>query len=312
VLDQREVVYAPSTPVLEQLAQAGPRSSPGRALVLGDPTYPLPGTGAVPRGSRDARSAGLQRLPGTRDEALGVARSLAALAPGAAPPLAAPATDDLSLDTPQFRLCLGGNAAPAALRDDPRQYALIHCASHGWMDARDPRRTGLALAPSGEDDGFVSVADVLGLRLDADLAVLSACETSRGSERRGEGTQSLARAFLYAGSRAVISSLWQVDDRETQLLMQDLYAGLATRGLTASQALREARLALRHAPAAPDAFRGVGRGRLLAQPAPARPELAGHPFFWAAFVYVGPATDRPLASLVPAPKTDAAAKAGSR
>ncbi|HEX5009179.1 MAG TPA: CHAT domain-containing protein [Planctomycetota bacterium] len=310
VLDQREVLYAPSTPVLELLAQAGPRNAPGRALVLGDPAYPLPGAGGTPRGPRDARALGLQRLPGTRDEALGVVRALAALGPGGdATGIATPKTDDLVLDTSQFRLCLGGQAAPDALRDDARQFALIHCAAHGWTDANDPRRTGLALAPRGGDDGFVSVPDVLGLHLDADLAVLSACETSRGGERRGEGTQSLARAFLYAGARSVISSLWQVDDRETQRLMQNLYGGLATRGLTASQALREARLELRHGRSAPDAFRGTGRGKPLAQPPPAPyPSLAGHPFFWAPFIYVGPAGTHPLASLAaatPAPAVPA-------
>lgn len=133
------------------------------------------------------------------------------------------------------------------------------------------------------DDGFVTLADVLALTLDADLAVLSACVTGLGRERRGEGTQSLARAFLYAGARSEVASLWQVDDRETERTMQDFYEGLAVRGMTASEALREARLAIRRAAAAPDSFRGVGRGKLLTHmdgPVPAttgRPELAAIP-----------------------------------
>jgi len=308
VLDRREVIYAPSGPVFSLMEQAAPRAAPGRALVLGDPVYP-PASGSVPRGSRDPRSLGFVRLPGTRDEALGIAQRLIESAGGAdgAPDAEAALTGardatDVALDTPAVRLCLGERAAADALRGDLREFSLIHCATHGHADAQDPRLTGLALTPQGDDDGFVTLADVLELSLDADLAVLSACETGRGRERRGDGTQSLARAFLHAGARAVVSSLWQVDDHETEKTMQGFYEGMAGRGLTAAAALREARLAIRNAPAAPEAFRGVGRGKLLpgaAVPAPAsqgRPDLAGHPFFWAAFTYVGAPDHRPLAA----------------
>lgn len=303
-IDRREVAYAPSGPVFIQLQRMAPRATPGRALVLGDPVYP-PAEGATPRGSRDPRNLGFVRLPGTRDEALALAaRLLDADQDGSAPASEALALArelvDTRLDDGALRLLLGGAADAGALRGDLREFALIHCAAHGHVDPHDPRLTGLALTPAGDDDGFVTLGDVAELSLDADLAVLSACETGRGGERRGEGTQSLARAFLQAGARGVVASLWQVDDRETERTMEAFYAGLTDRGLTAGAALREARLAIRHAPAAPDAFRGTGRGKLLAgaqapEAAAGRKDLAGHPYFWAAFTYTGPSGLKPLA-----------------
>jgi tetratricopeptide (TPR) repeat protein len=198
-----------------------------------------------------------------------------------------------SLDTQTLRLRLGDDATPATLSDDPRQYAVIHCAAHGVIDATDPRRTGLALSRDRLGDGFLSVPDVLGLDLDANLVVLSACQTGRGQVRRGEGVQSLARAFMYAGARAVVASLWQVDDRETELTMQAFYRSFLLEGRSPAAALQAARLALRHAPGGEGAFRGTGRGGLLKDvevpgSLPERGDLTGHPYFWAPFVYIGP------------------------
>ncbi len=308
VLDRFTVVYGPATPVLELLARQGPRAEAGRVLVLADPVYPSEsGSGeAVPRASS---LAGLSRLPGTRDEALHLARLLldtADSAPAAPRADAAPAASraagsrlsDLervrsgSLDAPRLRLHLGADASPDAFAGDLRPWAVIHCAAHGFIDPADPRRSGLALSPGRYGEAFLSVADVLALDLDTDLVVLSACETGRGQVRRGEGVQSVARAFLHAGARSVVASLWQVDDHETEETMQAFYRGYLQEGRPAAAALREARLAVRRAPGGEGAFRVTGRGGLLpgtsrAQAdSPAR-ELAGHPYFWAPFVFVG-------------------------
>jgi CHAT domain-containing protein len=83
--------------------------------------------------------------------------------------------------------------------------------------------------------------EVLNLKLNADLVVLSACRTGRGLLADGEGVTGLARAFLYAGSRGVLCSLWAVDDRETAQLMTAMYGGLKNRQPTAA-ALRAAKL----------------------------------------------------------------------
>jgi CHAT domain-containing protein len=201
------------------------------------------------------------------------------------------------MQTEQADVYVGADASTERLREDLRRYSIVHLATHGAVDASDPSRSGLVLATAGhDDDGFLSVPEVLDLDLDADLVVLSACDTARGAVRRGEGVQSLAWAFLYAGARGVIATLWQVDDRETEVAMREFYRGLRQRGLDAGASLQQARLMLRHAAAGSGAFAGTGRGKLLpgapqrAAPAgaPAR-ERRGHPYFWAPFISIGPA-----------------------
>jgi CHAT domain-containing protein len=293
VLDRREVTYAPSTPVLALLADVGPRAQPGPALILADPVYAAEsGQQPLPRGPRPGFT--LSRLPGTRTEALAIAAVLEQAATGGhgtTGDLASrTSARSLTLDEPSFSLHVGEDARPGLMRGDLRRYGVIHCASHGWVDTDDPRRSGLLLSPGADGDGLLGVADILELDLDADLAVLSACETGRGAIRRGEGVQSLARAFLYAGARSVVASLWQVDDHETELLMTDFYGGFAGERAPAARALREARLALRHDAGGRGAWRGLGRGLPLT-PTPAARQaeeaLVGHPYFWAPFVFVG-------------------------
>ena len=87
------------------------------------------------------------------------------------------------------------------------------------------------------EDGLLRVDEVTGLRLNADLAVLSACQTGQGQVFRSEGVSGLARAFLFAGCRGVVCSLWRVDDEATSELMAGFYAGLKA-GLPAADALR--------------------------------------------------------------------------
>ena len=89
--------------------------------------------------------------------------------------------------------------------------------------------------------GFDSLDEVTRLQLNADLVVLSACRTGQGRLYNGEGVTGLARAFLYAGSRGVVSSLWSVDDRETSNLMTALYRRLK-QGRPSADALRDAKL----------------------------------------------------------------------
>jgi CHAT domain-containing protein len=96
-------------------------------------------------------------------------------------------------------------------------------------------------ADGGLNDGFVRLDEVTRLQLNADLVVLSACETGKGRLYAGEGVTGLARAFLYAGSRGVVCSRWSVDDRETANLMSRLYVGLKD-GKPTADALRAAKL----------------------------------------------------------------------
>ena len=112
----------------------------------------------------------------------------------------------------------------------------MHFATHGILGLDIGQQPALVLSLVGNDgqrdadggvnDGFLRLDEVTRLRLNADLVVLSACRTGQGRLYSGEGVTGLARAFLYAGCRGVLSSLWSVDDRETANLMATLYAQL--------------------------------------------------------------------------------------
>ena len=124
----------------------------------------------------------------------------------------------------------------------------VHFAAHALLNERQPMDTAIALTTPGErstdDDGFLQVWEVYeGLRLKADLVVLSACETALGTGYRGEGLIGLTRAFQYAGAASVLASLWQVNDRSTSQLMAEFYTRLDA-GMPMEDALREAQLAM--------------------------------------------------------------------
>jgi CHAT domain-containing protein len=180
-------------------------------------------------------------LPGTRREAESVARLL-----GTRPLLGAQATES--------RLV----AAISTAR-------IVHLATHGYADMRRPAYSALVLSAEGEEqDGLLHAYEIERLRLQAELVVLSACETGKGQARGAEGALALDRAFLVAGAGAVLSSLWVVSDAATDALMTAFYTGLG-KGLPADVALARAMDVVRRRPGWEDprfwsAFRLVGPG----------------------------------------------------
>jgi CHAT domain-containing protein len=147
------------------------------------------------------------------------------------------------------------------------RYRIVHFATHGILDTAHPELSGLAL--SGVDRqgrpvaGFLGAHEIYRLRLPADVVVLSGCETALGREIRGEGLVGLTRAFLHAGARRVVVSLWPVQDQATAELMRRFYLGMLHRHLPPAAALRAAQAGLRDEPAWRD------------------------PYFWAGFVLQG-------------------------
>jgi CHAT domain-containing protein/tetratricopeptide (TPR) repeat protein len=207
---------------------AGARSGreQGRMLALGDPRFPLELSPAAMREAEPYRSAfaatgGLPRLEGSGDEVRTVSRY---------------AAGGVEVRTRE-------EASEAWLKAAPLDgFDVIHLATHALVDERSLSRTALALAPGGAEDGFLSPADIAGLRLDADLVVLSACRTAGGVTIAGEGVQGLTTPLVAAGARSVVATQWRVGDRSTVRLVSELYDGLA-RGLPVVEALREAKLA---------------------------------------------------------------------
>ena len=152
------------------------------------------------------------------------------------------------------------------LRYNLASYHIIHFATHGILDEKHPERSGLILSlvdRKGEpQDGFLRLSDIYGFKLSADLVVLSSCDSSLGKDLSSEGIIGLPRAFLRAGAKSVIATLWKVDDEATAKLMTHFYAHLR-QGEGPASALRNAQLQL------------------------SRNEQWSHPYYWAAFVYQG-------------------------
>jgi CHAT domain-containing protein len=134
--------------------------------------------------------------------------------------------------------------AALASRGERHRWRSVHFAVHGYVDPENPANAFLALTPSLEEDGLLTVAEVMGRQVPADIVVLSACSTGRGEFVRGEGLMGLTRAFLFAGAPRVVASLWPVSDAGTARLMALLYERL-DQGLDAARALRQAQAALR-------------------------------------------------------------------
>jgi CHAT domain-containing protein len=124
------------------------------------------------------------------------------------------------------------------------QYRILHFATHGLLNTQQPELSGLAfsLVDAGGQprNGFVRLHDIYNLDLNADLVVLSACQTGLGQEVKGEGLIGLTRGFMYAGARRVVASLWQVDDEATAEFMRHFYAAMLQNNDTPAAALRRA------------------------------------------------------------------------
>ncbi|MBV9612885.1 MAG: CHAT domain-containing protein, partial [Acidobacteriaceae bacterium] len=138
-------------------------------------------------------------------------------------------------------LLTGDRASEAALKAEPlNDFKIIHIAAHGVGNITEPDRAGFVLAPGSEtEDGFWQAREIRRSTLSADLVTLSACETGVGRLEGEEGIMNLARAFLVAGAKSVLASLWEADDRFTATLMEHFYRHIAE-GLGIAEALRTA------------------------------------------------------------------------
>ena len=144
-----------------------------------------------------------------------------------------------------------------------RSYQIVHFACHGFIDDLRPIRSALILSQGNgtDEDGFLQVRELYNLRLSANLVILSACQTGRGTLEKGEGLLGLPRIFFHTGAASVISSLWAVNDQSTAFFMKKLYEKLA-RGYPKAEAL------------------ALTKREMI-------PSRFGHPYFWAAFVLNG-------------------------
>ncbi|MBP7866502.1 MAG: CHAT domain-containing protein [Acidobacteria bacterium] len=262
LIENQAVSYTPSAAVLLFYRTRYHRSGASERFIgLGDPVYDYEKFRAgepesrvnlswetlspsLARRNEGSAGAELERLPGTGEEVRAVERL--------------------------FRE--SGRDEKAFLRDEAREELIhsdlvssggyIHLAAHGIL-GDDYQAIALSRIPGSKEDGLLSLGEIMNLKWNARLVVLSACETGLGPIQRGEGVTGLARAVMYAGSPAAVVSLWSVSDVGTRELMTRFYGKMIRDGLPPPEALRRAK-------------------REMAASA-----KWNSPFFWAAFVLYG-------------------------
>ncbi|NOQ28212.1 MAG: tetratricopeptide repeat protein [Bacteroidales bacterium] len=150
--------------------------------------------------------------------------------------------------------------------DTISQYKYIHIATHGFVNTWKPELSGIVLAQDStiNEDGILYSGEIYNLKLNADLVVLSACETGLGQMKKGEGVIGLTRALMYAGANNLIVSLWKVADKSTSDLMIDFYSNMLNdKKKDYSKSLQQAKLKM------------IGEGKF------------SHPYYWSPFVLIG-------------------------
>ena len=161
---------------------------------------------------------------------------------------------------------LDENATEHNFKIDAPRYKILHLAMHTIIDDEHPLESKLVftLGRDSVDDGFLNTYEIYNLKLNAQMAVLSACKTGLGKLSQGEGIMSLARGFIYAGVPGIVMTLWEIEDISTSKIMTLFYQNLKE-GLRKDEALGKAKLSyLKSAD-----------------------KLHSHPYFWAAYVQIG-------------------------
>lgn len=171
----------------------------------------------------------------------------------------------------------GKDASETAFRKEAPDYAILHLAMHGVVNKDNSSYSGLFFTETNEEaqDDILFAYEIPALSLAAELVVLSACQTGFGKYQNGEGVVSLGRSFMYAGSPALLMTLWEVNDQTARYLMQQFYVHLE-KGETKDEALQNAKID----------YLNNSDGS------------AAHPYFWSNFVLLGDA--KPIQYLKPA------------
>jgi CHAT domain-containing protein/tetratricopeptide (TPR) repeat protein len=157
-------------------------------------------------------------------------------------------------------------ANEANFKKNAPNYSIIHLALHGLLNSNSPILSSLAFSENSDsaENNFLQAYEISKMKLNAQLVVLSACETGFGKIEKGNGLASIARAFVYAGTPALVVSLWSVNDNSTAIIMQHFYSNLAL-GQAKDEALQQAKIQ----------YLQKANG------------LAAHPAFWSPFVQMG-------------------------
>jgi CHAT domain-containing protein/predicted negative regulator of RcsB-dependent stress response len=240
-IEQQTVKYLQSASVLATMRSAGAGGGKSRLFMgFGDPVYDFdnfkagkPEYGEV-SGEREDKSAlnrycrfggKLCRLEGSGEEVRAIGHIFA----------------DANRSDKADKVFLRADATKGNARSsEAAQYGYIHFSTHGILT---PGFQAIALsqAPDENEDGLLTLGEIMSLRYNAGVVVLSACETGLGWAERGEGITGLTRAVMYAGSRSAVVSLWSVDDEGTRDLMVRFYENMIRKGSGTAESLRLAK-----------------------------------------------------------------------
>jgi CHAT domain-containing protein/Tfp pilus assembly protein PilF len=161
----------------------------------------------------------------------------------------------------------GIHATERNFKAKAKNYPVLHLSMHAFLDDINPMYSKFVFTGSQDaiEDDFLTIAEIYNMKINAQLAVLSACETGDGILSRGEGIMSLSRAFAYAGCPSVVTSLWKVESETTSSLMLDFYQNLM-QGFPKDRSMRLAKLNYLKSTEDP---------------------LRAHPHFWLSFIVTG-------------------------
>jgi CHAT domain-containing protein/Tfp pilus assembly protein PilF len=248
LIEDHALFCAPSLTVLQEMLKKDTHSAnrslaePKRLLAFGNP---LVGGETKARVSSVSRDEKLAPLPAAEAEV----QSLAKLYPDSS------------------KILIGKVAREDTAKSLMSDYQVIHFATHGILNNQNPLYSQIVLAQSEEsptDDGLLEAHEIMRLRLNAAIVVLSACETARGGINDGEGVIGLSWAFFVAGCPTTVVSQWKVESNSTSQLMVEFHRAIKLNpSISKAEALRQAALTLM------------------------KNKQYSHPFFWAPFVVIG-------------------------
>ena len=269
IIQDVTVSVVPSLRVMQTVSESSPRSKTAGLAVLGDPVYcKAPQVAGLTAAELNSVMRGtgylsyFAPLPETRKEVEAIARLFA--------------------DEPVTVLLDTRATESQVVNLDLRSFRYLHFATHAILGGEVPGigEPALVLGEEAGSDGFLKASEVEKLRLNADMTVLSAGKTGSGDAVQGEGVLSMSRAFLVAGSRAVVASLWSAEPKAAEDLMVAFYRRLRG-GIGGAEALQQAKLEIM---GSVDADNEGGRG-IRVQSSMRSPSRL-HPFYWAPFILV--------------------------
>ena len=247
LIEDAAITYAPSLTVLREMTKRRKSGAgPATLLALGNPEV---GNETLKRAALTLRDGKLEPLPEAEQEVKALGRLYG---------------------TSRSRVYTGADAREDRVKNEARRAAILHFATHGILNNASPMYSHLALADGGAgEDGLLEAWELMQMNLQAELAVLSACETARGKIGAGEGMIGLSWAMFIAGVPSIVVSQWKVESAGTRDLMINFHRNIISTPGSAKpkpakgEALRQAALKLM------------------------KNAETSHPFYWAGFVLVG-------------------------